>query len=101
MAITPPALERPRFYRLAQAARELYPVPVHPASVTRHVVRGVRLQDGSVRKLAATRTPGGWVVTREAVEAFLAVLTADRCGGRATPGTPDSRVDAALDAAGF
>jgi hypothetical protein len=85
-----------RYYRLADAARQLYPVPTHPASVTRHIIRGVRLRDGSRRRLDATRTPGGWVVTAEAVRAFLDALTADRRGH--SPAVPQATQTAALKA---
>ncbi len=93
--------ERPRYYKIAEAARDLCPVPIHPASLTRHILQGVRLRDGSTRKLLAIRTPGGWLVTREAVNEFLEAITADRQGGPAPVRTPGNRVEMALNAAGF
>jgi hypothetical protein len=54
---------------------------IHPSTVTRWIVRGVRLRDGRVLKLEARRFPGGWGVTDEAIERFLEALTADRSGG--------------------
>src|SRR4051794_1225576 len=92
--------ERPRYYRLADAARDLYPVPNHPATVTRHILRGVKLRDGTTAKLAAVRTPGGWLVTAQAVDEFIAVITADRTGEPARTKS-DALVELALDAAGF
>ena len=92
------------YYGLAQAAK-FYPQtngrPPHPSTLTRHILRGVRLNDGTTLKLRAKRTPGGWHVSREAVDEFIDRLTADRCGTPAPPRTPDPRVEAALDAAGF
>jgi hypothetical protein len=74
--------ERPkaRHYRLAEAARDLYPVPVNPATLFRHITKGKRLRSGVVIRLKATCTPGGWVITAEAVEEFLEALTRDRLG---------------------
>ncbi len=54
--------------------------PVHSATLTRWILKGVRLNDGSVVKLAAKRFPGGWASTREALDEFVDRLTADRCG---------------------
>jgi hypothetical protein len=83
--------------------------PTHPATITRWIMRGVRLRDGSRLRLAATRSPGGWLVTDDAIEHFLAALTADRLGEPA-PAPPSAtaarqrelaRVHAELNAAGF
>ena len=87
-ALASTAADRPRYYRIADAARSLYPVPNHPATVTRHILRGVKLRDGSTVKLAALRTPGGWLVTAEAVDEFISAITRDRCGDPTAP-TPD------------
>jgi hypothetical protein len=81
----------------------------HPATVSRWIMRGVRLRDGFWLKLAATRTPGGWLVTDGALDAFLAALTADRTGEpvAAVPSATARRqrelaaVSAALEREGF
>jgi hypothetical protein len=52
--------------------------PVHAATVTRWIVDGARLPDGSRRRLRAIRGPGRWLVEPEAIEEFLDALTADR-----------------------
>lgn len=62
--------------------------PVHPATITRWILEGVRLQDGSRLKLAAKRLPGGWVVSDEAVAEFIDRLTRDRAGEPATSSPP-------------
>jgi hypothetical protein len=93
--------QRQRHFKIAEAARELYPVPVHPSAVVRHLTRGCKLRDGSKVYLAGTVTPGGWVVTREAVEAFFARLTADRLGAPAPRPASNARTEALLDAHGF
>jgi hypothetical protein len=72
--------DRPNAYlRLADAAK-LYPGTVHPSTLIRHILKGVRLQDGSILKLHARRTPGGWVTSPTAIDEFIDALTADRCG---------------------
>jgi hypothetical protein len=76
-------------HRVAAVARSYPGGPVHPATVTRHILRGVRLRDGSTLRLAARRTPGGWVVSPQSLDEFLARLTADRCGATA-PATEGS-----------
>jgi hypothetical protein len=73
--------ERPRYYPIQEAAQTLYPTPLHSATVTRHILQGVRLRDGSTARLKALRTPGGWVVTREAVNEFIEAITNDRVRG--------------------
>jgi hypothetical protein len=52
----------------------------HPATISRWLIRGVRLKNGSVHRLIGLRSPGGWLVSDEAMGHFLAVLTADRTG---------------------
>lgn len=54
--------------------------PVHVATVTRWILEGARLRDGTRLRLRATRLPGRWVVEKVAVDEFLAALTADRSG---------------------
>jgi hypothetical protein len=94
--------ERPSGYlRLIDAAREWPGGPIHPASITRHILKGVKLRNGSRRRLWALKTPGGWVTSREAIDEFLAVLTADRLGEAPRPAVEPAAVAAALDAAGF
>src|SRR5262249_11306178 len=79
-----------RYYRLAEAARLFLPWkagrPQTPAALTRAIVKGVKLRDGSRRNLHARWFPCGWGVTRADVEAFLEAITVDRCGGASTPG---------------
>lgn len=64
----------------------------HPATLTRWILKGVSLSDGSTLKLAARRYPGGWSVTEDALRDFTDALTADRTGGPAqAPRTPAGR----------
>jgi hypothetical protein len=63
--------------------------PVHVATVTRWIVDGVLLRDGTRLHLRGTRLPGRWVVEPAALEEFLAALTADRAG-RSPPAPPGS-----------
>jgi hypothetical protein len=94
--------ERPNAYlRLIDAAREWPGGPIHPSSLTRQILRGAKLRDGSRLRLRAIKTPGGWVLTREAIDEFLAALTADRCAEPPRPAVKSAAVSAALDAAGF
>jgi hypothetical protein len=67
--------------------------PVHPATLTRWILKGVRLQSGAPLRLAAKRFPGGWATTSEAVGEFVDALTRDRCGepGKTAPPTHDAR----------
>jgi hypothetical protein len=60
-------------------------VSVSPTTVTRWVVVGVRLRDGSRLKLPAVRYPGGWRIAEDDFEQFIARLTADRTGDLASP----------------
>jgi hypothetical protein len=81
----------------------------HPATLTRWILKGRRLRDGSFRKLPATRFPGGWRVRPADLDAFLADLTADRLGApdQPAPRSPAEcrqgyeRAEAALDADKF
>jgi hypothetical protein len=54
------------------------PGTTHPATFWRWIVKGVSLRDGTRIKLPGVKSPGGWLVTPEALAAFLAALTADR-----------------------
>jgi hypothetical protein len=104
---------RPRRLTVAEVARTIPSCridgTVHPASVTRWILRGIRLRDGSTLRLVGTRSPGGWLVDPADLDHFLAALTADRTGQPA-PVPPSvtaarkrelARVAAELDAAGF
>src|SRR5262245_58910433 len=81
--------------------------PVHPATLSRWVLKGVRLNDGTTLRLAAKRFPGGWATTREDLDEFVDRLTADRCGAPVPAVTPhggrgaSSRTEAALDLLGI
>jgi hypothetical protein len=73
-----------RYYGPAEV-RHWYPChregkPSHPSKVVRHIIRGAKQKDGSRLKLKATRFPGGWGVTQEDFDQFIAALTADRMG---------------------
>jgi hypothetical protein len=77
--------DRPTIYRgLAEAARRIPSFrngkSTHPATLTRWITRGVRLNDGRTLKLAARRFPGGWAVADDALDEFINKLTADRTG---------------------
>jgi len=98
---------RPAYLALADAAR-LCPSlrsgkPTHPATLTRWILRGVRLRGGTLLKLAAKRFPGGWAVSKEALDEFIDAITRDRCGDPAAPAADEPRPPAsrrrAIDAA--
>jgi hypothetical protein len=82
---------------------------VHPATVVRWICRGVQLRKGSILRLSAVRSPGGWLIAPSAVDDFLAALTADRICEPAPPPAAASaardrrhaRTAAELDAAGI
>jgi hypothetical protein len=74
---TPP---KRAYFPVAFAAAELFQVPHSTATVTRYVIKGLRMRDGSVRKLPALFSAGKWWLTREDCEAFTAAVTADRTG---------------------
>src|SRR5438270_2229 len=91
-AETPPIR---KYFGLAEAARELFPPsrggrPLHPNTVVRFANPGAQARDGSRIRLQLTRLPGRWVVTREAVESFLAAVTRDRLGEPETPPSPNA-----------
>jgi hypothetical protein len=81
---------------LSQVARRFPPSrggrPVHVATVTRWIIQGARLRDGTRLRLRAVRLPGRWVVEPEAVDEFLATLTADRSGLPTEPAAAGSSV---------
>jgi hypothetical protein len=62
----------------------------HPQTIKGWIVRGVGLQGGGREYLEGIRGPGGWLTTREALDRFFAVLTADRLG-RPLPDGTDTR----------
>jgi hypothetical protein len=76
--------ERVTYLTLSQVAKRFPPFrngrPVHVATITRWIVQGVRLRDGSRLHLCAVRLPGRWVVETRAVDEFLELLTLDRAG---------------------
>ena len=50
----------------------------HPNSVIRWIMQGALLSTGQKLRLQAVRSPGGWLIQKSWVDAFLADLTADR-----------------------
>jgi hypothetical protein len=99
---------------LAVAARLIPPTrgerPVHVSTLTRWITKGVLKSGGTRVKLQARRFPGGWKVTREALNQFIDELTDSALGGESDSSTiqPSSarnrelaRVDAELLSAGF
>jgi hypothetical protein len=77
----------PTYFPLPVIARQIRSMrgdkPLHPATLSRWILTGVRLRSGETLRLNARRLPGGWQVSREAVEQFIERLTADRCGAPA------------------
>src|SRR5262245_53116497 len=73
---------------LSQAARALPPGrggrPVHPSTILRWVLHGVRGPDGSRVRLGAVRLGGRWLTSREALGRFAAEQTG--APGRDAPG---------------
>jgi len=55
---------------------------VHPATITRWILEGCPLADGSKVKLRAVRFPAGWRTTDEWVSEFLETITANRFAGK-------------------
>jgi len=55
---------------------------VHTATITRWILEGVTLSDGSKVKLRAVRFPAGWRTTDEWVDEFLEAITANRFDGK-------------------
>lgn len=72
----------PELLSLPEVARKLPPnrgsKPVHPATLTRWIRRGVLSSDGKRIRLKAMRLPGGWRTTPEWVNRFLERITSDR-----------------------
>jgi hypothetical protein len=60
---------------------------VHPTTLTRWALEGIRLSTGQRVKLRALRLPGGWRVTTEWLVEFVEQVTADRLA-RTQPATP-------------
>jgi hypothetical protein len=104
------------YHSLAQAARGIPPTkgdtPVHPSTLTRWITKGVRKADGTLTKLRACRSPGGWKVTEEALDEFLDELTRAALGETTPTNAPAvrtsarrqrelKRVDRQLDKAGI
>lgn len=72
-----------------EIAREL---STHPSAPVRWINNGALLSSGERRKLEAVRLPGGWRVTRQALDDFLEAVTADR-NGQAPPTAGDEAAD--------
>src|SRR4051794_19491 len=53
---------------------------VSPAAVTRWIINGAKLRDGTRLKLKAIRLPGGFRTTQLWLDEFVEVLTRDRTG---------------------
>ncbi len=79
---------------LTELARNVYGLPlaqarrligVHPATGSRWILEGRLMRDSTRKRLAATRTPGGWRVRPEDLDAFLQAITADRLSRPADP----------------
>ncbi len=56
--------------------------PYSPQTITRWIVKGAGAKDGTRVKLAAIRSPRGWLVSRTALMDFFAALTS---GEKAEP----------------
>jgi hypothetical protein len=108
------AIESCPYRSLSQIARRIPSTKgdgaVHTATLTRWILRGVRVADGTVIKLEARKFPGGWKVTEEAVEHFLDRLTSAALGDDSKPESirPSmarqkelARVDVELASCGF
>jgi hypothetical protein len=86
---------KPVIYRtLSHVARRFPPNkgnrPVHPSSLTRWILDGIRLSDGSRIRLRGVRFPSGWRNTDEWIEDFLESLTAARTCSRLMAGRTGS-----------
>ncbi len=64
----------------------------HPSAIVRWARKGYRLRSGTVVRLQATALPGGYRITDEALDAFVAAITTDRL---AAPDAPPPRTSAA------
>ncbi len=85
-------------------------IGVHPSTVIRWVLKPKTLQSGRKVRLAATRSPGGWRIKVEDIDAYLDAITRDRLDdaeAEAPARTTNerrramSRTDLALDQAGI
>jgi hypothetical protein len=68
---------------------------LHPATLTRWILKGVRGTDGRIVKLEASRVGGRWLTSEPALRRFSAALTA---AGTATD-TPPVRIPTARQSA--
>jgi hypothetical protein len=88
--LTAPADQGVAYQSLSQIARRFPPnktdKPVHPATLTRWIMRGIPLADGTRVRLRAVRFPAGWRTTDEWVDDFLESLTAARTESKLTSG---------------
>jgi hypothetical protein len=64
---------------------------VHPATVTRWIIKGVRNGHGQRVFLQAVRSPAGWLVRPEWIDQFLKACTAGRTDSTPPPRTPTQR----------
>src|SRR5690349_6458805 len=89
----------PAYLSLPQAARLVPPNkgarPVHPSTLTRWILDGVRLSDGSRVRLKAKRFPLGWKTIAEWIDEFVETITADALRESLTPAGRPARDDAA------
>ena len=75
----------------------LRPVPTHPSTIVRWMVRGRLLDSGEVVRLDALRTPGGWITTASAIREFFDAITPRHS---ASTGTHPITANDAAEAAG-
>jgi hypothetical protein len=76
---------RERKLRVSQVV-DLFPpgrhgLPRLPATVARYIQRGIEVEGQVIRLEGGADTAGSWWTTAEAVERFLARLTAAKIGG--------------------
>jgi hypothetical protein len=77
---------------------------VSPSAVTRWILTGAALRDGTRLKLKAIRLPGGFRTTQQWVDEFVEGLTRDRTGVEAPPPGAEMRAaeaTARMGARGF
>jgi hypothetical protein len=75
-----------------------------PSAVTRWILNGAALKNGSRLKLKAIRLPGGFRTTQQWVDEFIEALTSDRTGSSVASEVVGSRAEQAtqrLVAAGW
>jgi Protein of unknown function (DUF1580) len=83
-----------QYLSFAQVAAALPPGTrgrIHPATIFRWVMRGVRLRDGSRLKLRATRIGGRSVVAVEDIKEFIARQQPDAHETAPAPRSPAAR----------